>query len=327
MNTFRTILKIIFWSFALWLFVKVFLFQVSRVPSASMRGNLYEGDYVLVNKMAYGARVPMTPLSFRNNYLDWISLPYFRLFACKEVKHNDVIVFNDPAYLEGPIDVQEEYIKRCVALPGDSLKIEAGRIFINSHPLEEPENIFRSYTFETKGVVDISLFSRMNISEITLDTKGRYVLFTDQAHADSIAKEKNSVSVTKNDLKKEFYHPSTFPNFPSVTWNPDFFGPLWIPRKGDSILLNAANLTLYQRTIEKHERRTLTLKGDSAFVDSKYAAYYTFMQNYYFVIGDNRYNSKDSRYWGFVPESHIIGKASMVLFSNQKKGRSFLGIE
>jgi signal peptidase I len=327
MGLVRNIFRILFWAFIVWLVVRTFLFQTYRIPSGSMHGTLYEGDHVLVNKLVYGPRIPITPLAFKDNYVDWIQIPYFRLFGYGDVERNDVIVFNYPIYISGPIDVQEEYIKRCIAIPGDSIQIMNGEVFVNSEMIKESAHIYKSYLVTMNSVVDSAVLKRLDIFEIAaLQIPNQYSIFMDLAQADSLSKEKNVVSIKLNPFAKDFYHPATYPNYPSIKWNIDFFGPLWVPREGDSILLNATKLSLYQRIIEKHEETILTLKGDSVFINNKHTLYYTFKQNYYFVMGDNRYNSKDSRDWGFVPESHLIGKATRVLYSDLRSGRRFLNI-
>jgi signal peptidase I len=328
----QKIFKILFWAFIVWLFVRTFIFQTFRIPSASMHGTLYEGDFVLVNKLIYGPRLPITPLSFKigdeDRFVDWIQIPYFRLFGYGKIKRNDVLAFNYPLNFDQPIDIGEEHIKRCIALPGDSLKILNGDVYINSVKTKEPADLYFDHKVSTNGTIDSIILKRFSIEKVIVSQDGTFFnLFMSRKQADSLSKQKNITSVSINFFPKEYYRPSVYPNFPSLPWNYDFFGPLWIPHGGDSILLNATNISLYQRLIEKNEKVVLTQKGDSVFINKKYALYYTFKQNYYFVMGDNRHDSKDSREWGFVPESHIIGKATMVLYSNLKKGRSFLKIE
>lgn len=196
-----------------------------------------------------------------------------RLPGYTHISRNDVIVFNLPTEKEVPIDERTLYVKRCIALPGDTLKIEKGIVYIDSKPLEVPA-----------GVHD---------------------------------------SIISN---KTYYNPNFFPNDPFIKWNLNYFGPLYVPRKGDSIKLNRERMSIYKQIIENFEGRKIKFLNDTIYIDNKKASYYTFKMNYYFTLGDNRNNSIDSRIWGFLPETHIIGKASFIIYSSGKKtgsNRSF----
>lgn len=175
------------------------------------------------------------------------------------------MVFNIPTEDYLPVDERELYIKRCIALPGDTLKIDSARIFINS-----------------KLQSDIKLPEGFRIS------------------------------------LKNAYSPNFFPNDFRFKWNLDYFGPIVVPKKGDSVKLSIDNLNLYKRIIRTYENNKLEIKGMDIFINEKKTCTYIFKMNYYFVLGDNRHNSIDSRYWGLVPEDHIIGKASMLLYSSIK---------
>ncbi|MCW3078478.1 MAG: Signal peptidase [Bacteroidetes bacterium] len=318
------IFKILFWSFFIWLIVRTFLFQTYHIPSASMHGNLFEGDYVVINKLAYGARVPLTPLSFKKNYLDLISWPYIRLPGYSEVKRNDVVAFNYSLTDELPIDLRQEYIKRCVALPGDTLTLINGIVNVN-HSNNEPQNLYYPYTFVFNHLSNTSLLMDSGIDiEHAENNIGSYYLSAEKASI--LLKTGALKSITLGTFDKDYYHPSIFPNYPSYKWNLDNFGPLYIPREDDSITLTTENLLVYQRIIERFEKTILSFKHDSVFVNGNYKKHYTFKQNYYFMVGDNRHNSIDSRHWGFIPESHIIGKASVILYS-KKEGWNFLLIK
>lgn len=316
----QKVFKIVFWSFLIWLFVRAFLFQTFKIPSSSMHGNLFEGDYVVINKLAYGARLPLTPLSVGRNYLDWIALPYMRVFGFSDIKRNDIIAFNYSLTDELPVDLRESYIKRCVALPGDTLKIINGIVYVNS-ATNEPENIYNPYTIAFNEGIDSSALTALNIEPGT-DSENKKYLFMSTEQASKLLKTGNLKSVTLNIYDKKYYHPAVFPNYPDYTWNIDHFGPLYIPTEGDSIELTQKNLLIYQRILERFEKAKLSFKGDSVFINGKHKRYYTFESDYYFMIGDNRHNSTDSRNWGFIPESHIIGKASFIL-NSKKAGRSF----
>jgi signal peptidase I len=250
-------MRIVFWSLLLWLFVRIFIFQSFQIPSSSMHPTLIEGDHIFVNKLAYGARIPITPLSLpmSETYLDWIQIPYLRLPGFSSVKHDDIIVFNYPMDDDLPIDERKGYVKRCVGLPGDTIKIKKGITAIN-------------------GKDEITSFKPIRAMDSSI------------------------------------YSPACFPNDARIKWNPDNFGPLYIPKKGESIVLNKKNILLYKRVIEKYEGNILKIKNDSVFINEHYRVTYSFKMNYYFAMGDNRSNSVDSRFWGFVPESHLIGRVS-----------------
>jgi len=223
-------------------------------------------------------------------------LPYMRVFGFSEVQRNDILAFNHSIGDDLPVDMREEFVKRCVALPGDTLHIYEGKIKVNGEVLKSAEHVYYNYRIKTPA--------------------GDSLTFMEASTADSLSKK--GITLILNSYPPDSYNPSVYPNYPSFKWNSDFFGPLYIPRQGDSIRLTQDNIYLYQRLVEKHEKAIIKLRNDSSFVDEHYALYYTFRQNYYFVIGDNRYNSIDSRVWGPLPESHIIGKISFVIFSGKK---------
>lgn len=295
-----------------------------------MHGTLFEGDYVVINKLAYGARLPITPMSLQlggeKKYVDWIQIPYLRFFGFSDIKRNDVVAFNYALTDDLPIDMREEYIKRIVALPGDTLQITGSKVYVNS-VMDEPPFIYKNYSIKSERVIDTLVLKRLHILPGTSADQVNYNFFMSAAQADSLYKLKYISSITLQPYSKEYYHPAVFPNYASLPWNYDFFGPLYIPREGDSIMLDKTNISIYQRIIERFEEEKFSFKNDTVFINDKATLYYTFKNNYYFVIGDNRYNSTDSRNWGFIPESHIIGRADLILYSSQTAGRSFLRIK
>jgi signal peptidase I len=311
---FRKLVKYIFLSFLGIVLLRVFVFQTFVIPSASMHGSLVEGDYVVINKLAYGVRLPITPLSipFGNSkkYVDWVQLPYLRLWGYLTIQRNDIVAFNFSLEDLQPIDQQEAYIKRCVAIAGDSLQITNGVVSVNGK-VNEPNMVYKCYQLISKQALDTLIQKRICASLSFNDSTGfKYLLFTDVLTVDSLRKNANTISITLHPLAKAQYHPSVFPNYPALAWNNDWFGPVYIPKKNDSIVLSSTNLVLYERILERFEKVKLTYKNDSVFINGSYSKYYKFRYNYYFMMGDNRYNSIDSRAWGFIPESHIIGKMS-----------------
>src|SRR5688572_7532939 len=170
------------YAFLAWLFLRAFFFETFNIPSASMRRTLLEGDYIVVNKLAYGARFPITPLSFpfsqQKNYLDWIQVPYFRIWGYADIQHNDVVVFNFPMEANDfPVDHRTHYIKRCVGLPGDTLQIADKAIFINSRQIVFPAQVQYSYsvTSDTTGI-DSATIAGMGI-ELVSSIQNRYTFF------------------------------------------------------------------------------------------------------------------------------------------------------
>lgn len=296
-----------------------------------MKPRLFEGDIVIINKLAYGARLPVTPLNVksggRKKYLEWIVLPYLRIPGFSSIKRNDIVAFNYSLQNSEPVDMQEEFIKRCVGLPGDSIELIDGSLYANK-VLVKNKYGYRRYNVVFEVEVDSSLLRRSGIEleHLSEDKKSCTALMTD-AQRDSIAKTIFVKMIRAGTYPSGYYHPSLYPNHSEFKWNYDHFGPLWIPKKGDSILLTKNNLILYQRCIEVYERTALAFKGDTVLINNKPARYYTFKLNYYFMLGDNLYNSIDSRVSGLIAEDHILGKASFILYSSSRGDRRFLSLD
>lgn len=308
------IIRLVFLGFLCWLVVRTFFYQGMYIPSESMSGTYHEGDKIYVNKLAYGPRIPITPLAipFTERFLDWIQLPYWRFPGTDTVAYNDVIVFNLPTDTSLPVDCRQLYIKRCVGLPGDSLAIVRGVITVNGKAIANPEKVTTMYAVALKQEENPdSLFGKLGITG-SYNTPDRihYTLFMTWLQADQLDSTGKTVSITPSLLDADRYDYELFPQNTSKAyrWNCDNFGPLKIPKAGDSIVLTLNNIHLYKNAIGVYEGNNLENRHDSVYINGKYATSYTFKMNYYFVMGDNRYNSKDSRYWGFVPEDHLVGR-------------------
>jgi signal peptidase I len=322
----RGFAKILFLSTVIWILGRVFFFQIMQVPSASMRGTLMEGDYIVVNKIGFGARLPLTPLSlpFGNSpaYLDWLKIPYFRIPGFVSIKRNDILVFNFPQEDNLPIDMRIPYVKRCVGVPGDTLLIADQQVFINGKKSGNAPGLELNYMVTTppKQGADSSLIKIVGANLISTEDHRHFQIRATENDIDWLMSFGFISFSERCKENKKDYSPVFFPNNGLFRWNLDNFGPLYIPQKGAVLLLTAANLPLYQMVIEKYEGNLIETKGDSIFLNHHYSQTYTFHQNYYFTLGDNRHDSKDSRYWGFLPENHIIGTTSCVLFSGPESG-------
>jgi signal peptidase I len=307
-------------SLILVLLVKGFFIEGYLVESPRMEKTLLTGDFVLVNKISYGARLPVTLFSiplFPKAYVDWVQLTPLRLPGFKSIQVNDLLVFNYPGQSGLPIDKKEFMTKRCVALPGDTLLIADKQLSINRQPFAEPATVQYNYRLVTDGsLLNDDFLIRYQISEGGLvSDMGIYDFPFTNAEAKKLNDEPNIRFVRK---LKDFPGENTQYVFPMGTYhqnNKDFFGPVQIPFKGQHLSLDVRNLELYRALIEHFEGNTLSVLGDKIFINAVETRHYTVKQDYYFVMDDNRDNAKDSRYWGFLPQSHILGKASRVLFS------------
>jgi signal peptidase I len=324
-------LKAIFFALIVIILFRVFCFEAFTIPSASMEKSLLTGDYIIVNKLSYGPRIPNTPLSFpfvhqrfgesTKSFLDWINIPYTRLFGSPDIERNDVVVFNYPMEAEEyPVDQRTYYIKRCVAIAGDTLEVKNGFVFINGKKNDVPEKLQFNYKiiFNSDTVNSDSL-DQLGITEGgKMNNKGEYWFTMDEQNIKDIRQLSNVVSIEPLMEKKGTYNDYMFPENEHFLWNLDNFGPLYIPKAGDSVKLTIDSLALYERIISTYENNTLRTSNDSIFINEKHVNHYTFKMNYYFMMGDNRHNSADSRFWGFLPEDHIVGKTVLVLMSINK---------
>lgn len=309
------------------------------IPTPSMEDTMLVGDYLFVSKFHYGTRTLRTPLQLPlshqkiwgtniPSYLDWIELPSYRLPGISEIKREDVVVFNvPPPYLSDredyPLDLKQYYVKRCVGLPGDRLTIRDKQVYANGVPLPHYPNMKFSYLITSKDEI-----SKRNFTMLGLDTDDRFYMGRTQEGAAvyRLLLTDKQVELTKAmpwilSLQEDFTMndgpaADIFPSSKNTQWNGDNYGELLVPKKGMTLEVTADMLATYGEVIQHYDHNHyVQISNGKLLLEGKEVSHYTFQQDYYFMMGDNRHNSLDSRYWGFVPEDHVVGKALFIWFS------------
>ena len=237
-------------------------------------------------------------------------------------------LYQDYTVIARPVDKRENYIKRCVGIPGDTLQVKDTELFVNGEAQPSCEERQHIYLVKTSAPLSAYAFSNLDITEYD-GTAPYYYAATTEKGAEQLRKYKSVESVERyNNTMPSL---DAFPHHANYAWTQDNFGPLWVPQKGATIELTTANLPLYERIIDQYEGHDLRVEGDKIFIDGVESDSYTFAMDYYFMMGDNRHNSADSRFWGFVPEDHIVGKALFIAFSKGENGirwnRMFKGVK
>ncbi len=364
-------------------FLFLFVGQNYQIPSSSLEKTLLTGDFLWVNKMVYGPRVPQTPLHFPlaqntlpivncKSYIEWPQFDYHRLKGIRDIRRGDIVVFNVPSgdtvavncpnpdyytlcyeagmhvmgghsgatleqikqagreYIashEGefgkvitrPVDRRDNYVKRCVGLPGEALSVVDGEVVINGRHISEPEHVQYMYYVATTGSIDNATFERLGIAvEDRHNAEGGYLMPLTGAMVEQL-RRLPIVTDVQRALAGEGDALLTYPLGYDYGWSHLDYGPVTIPKRGMTITLDDKNLSLYERCIHAYEGNELERRADGTIlINGKPATSYTFKMNYYWMMGDNRDNSLDSRYWGFVPEDHIVGTPMVVLVSFDK---------
>jgi signal peptidase I len=402
----------IFFAFVVAYIIRMFQLEPYKIPTSSMEDSMLVGDFLFVSKMNYGPRFPITPIAFplvhqdlfgAKAYSDMIHLPYMRLPGFQDIKRNDPVVFNvpwdqlDPT--ERPVDKMQNYVKRCVAVPGDKLQIKNGVLYINDKPGYMPPKMLHNYyiRFKPNGTIpneetltkEYDIYDFMQIDDRTFsmtlsaedlekirkdfevdyykqaispptghlyapsgrefnavlkvkpgqklsdkDLKTLGIVYFEPLSSnlenmlvmmdEAYIKPEKYAEVTKIDSIKgkwQLQSPGTNP-FPDqmeiYPWNKDNYGPIYLPKRGEKVKIDKNNFYFYQRAIAIYEHnKDFELRGSTPYLNGQPITEYQFKMDYYWMMGDNRDNSLDSRFWGYVPEDHIVGKPLFVFFSIQ----------
>ena len=335
--------------------VHTYFIQPYTIPTGSLEKSLLIGDYLFVSKFHYGARPPMTtiatpmvhdtiPFIHKKSYASFPQLPYFRLPGLQRIKRNEIVVFNWPAdtvvrFFDKstpaqykPIDKKSHYVKRCVGIPGDQLEIKNGVLFVNGKKTVYPDRTRLQHLYK----VDVKKgqnFSRATLTRLVNNYKIKELgRINDSSYVMNLTDDKLAVVKALKNVKEISLYPAgkgqMFFGY-KPEWDINNYGPIYIPKKGDVVKLNKDTYPFYKKIIEtydghdsQHKLRNhqVSLKGDTVYIDGKPTESYTVQQDYYWMMGDNRSESEDSRYWGFVPFDHVVGKPVFIFFSKGKDG-------
>lgn len=342
--------------------IRTFFIEAYTIPTGSMEGSLLVNDYLFVSKVAYGPRVPNTPLAVPlvhntifggESYSKSVQWDYRRFWGVGDVKRNDIVVFNFPngdtvvkeapeqdyyalcreygrntivgmnTIISRPVDKKDNYIKRCVAVAGDKLEIRDGVVYINDAKGELFPHAQSTYLVKTGNMGLSADFLEDNHIELQGNLGASQLALTlENSQIELVKSQPGVTSVTPlNDpagyvpqSPGAWVYPQDTANY---KWNKDNFGPLVIPKAGTSVQLTPQNISIYRRLIAIYEKNNFEERGGKFYIDGKEITSYTFKMDYYWMMGDNRHNSADSRYWGFVPIDHVVGKASFVWLSHE----------
>ena len=372
-------------------FIFLFVGQNYQIPSSSLEKSLLVGDYLWVNKMVYGPRVPNTPLHFPlaqntlpvlncKSYIDYPQWDYHRLKGLRKVERNDIVVFNFPAgdtvalkvqnpdyytlcasvpggretilrnkeefgdVIYRPVDRRENYVKRCLGLPGETLEIVDGMVYVDGKVIEEPENVQFNYYIQTNGIhITESMWEDLGVSVadrsiMLIDSKESVLSAASiglKVNDDGTVNPVYQCPLTKAMKQKleslpwvttlmrvpAIEYVNVYPITHNYGWTRADYGEVWIPAKGETLKLTLENVPLYERCIKNYEGNEMEVRNGKIYINGEETDEYTFKMDYYWMMGDNRDNSADSRYWGFVPEDHIVGTPMFVIisFDNDKK--------
>lgn len=323
--------------------VHTYFIQPFTIPSSSLEKTLLIGDYLFVSKMHYGARTPSTtvavpmvhdtiPVLNKRSYFSFPQYPSFRIPGFSEIKRNDIVVFNWPAdtvqrffmknspFVDKPVDKKSNYVKRCVAVAGDTVSLVDGIVHIDGQPevLDNRSRLQYNYSIEFSTTPNVNwnaLMQELDITEgggFSQDGKILYLNAATQAAVDKLKQLPGYVKATR------FVAQGPGNAFGNRNWNIDNMGPIYLPKAGETIELTLQNIPLYEYAIKHYEKQETAWVDGQFTINGQKASSYTFQYNYYWMMGDNRHRSEDSRAWGMVPDNHIVGKPVFIWFSKDQ---------
>lgn len=313
------------WAAVAAIIIRTFFFEAYRIPTPSMEQTLLTGDFLIVTKMNYGARTPMTiGIPFTSIHIPGVTLPWVRIPGWQEVERNSIVVFNYPID-DVAISQKTNYIKRCVAMPGDILEIRDKVLYINGEMSPYGETFEQMYT--------VNMRERLRLSEAKVKLAGGLILGSETATSyvvnmsESVRDdmlgwaEIESIEPRIRQAESNEYARNNFSFRRGMPGNHDHIEPMVIPAKGMALELTAENWPIYRDVVQRYEGNEVIVNDSVFVINGEVTNTYVVRKNYYFMMGDNRDNSEDSRHWGFVPDDHIIGKPALVYFSwdNERK--------
>lgn len=301
------------------LIIRTFIFEAYRIPTPSMENSLMTGDFLIVSKVHYGARTPMSiGIPFTDIHIPGLQLPWFRLPAIDKVERNDIVVFNYP--IDDVVIAQKSnYIKRCVAIPGDTVSMVDATLFVNNAPAYHEATFRKFYRVQAKA--------QMRVSPSKIKTFGAELSGNLSQNDYLINMTDDQAASMKNWPEVQVVEPYVLPaGYNEFSRTPFQFGrgfasnhhqmaAFVVPFKGQKVTLTKENWHIYRDIVAKYEGNTVTVSSGGYIINGALTTEYTVKMDYYFMMGDNRDNSEDGRFWGFVPEDHVVGKPALVYFS------------